>query len=119
MLKRFIATNILLLGAASTTAGVLKQGVWVPSSCGSREEAPFIDTSNADAYNASVKAINAWQKTASAYDDCLVKEANTDSAVIVKTVTDEQGKLKEIVKKINDELNTGREFLDQKRKGSL
>lgn len=118
MLKRFIAINILLLGAASTTAGVLKQGVWV-SSCGSREEAPFIDTSNADTYNASVKAINAWQKTASAYEDCLVKEANTDSAIIAKTATDEQSKLKDIVKKINDELNTGREFLDQKRKGSL
>ncbi|WP_394754213.1 hypothetical protein [Crenothrix sp.] len=119
MLKRFLTTTVLLLGTASTTAGVLKEGIWMPSGCGPRQEAPLIDASTADAYNASVKAINDWQKLASAYDDCLVKEANVDSALIAKMATDEQSKLQETVKKINKEINAGRELLEHKRKGGL
>ncbi len=120
MPKQLITALVLLLSVASSTAGVLKEGIWIPSGCGVRQEPPFIDTTTVDSYNASVKAINEWQKTAKAYDDCIVKEANADSAVIAKSATEEQGKLKEIVNKINNDLNTGRELLEQRqRTGSM
>jgi hypothetical protein len=113
MLKQIITAGILLLSATLSTAGELKNGIWIASTCGNRQEAPFVNANTLDSYNASVKAINAWQLTAKTYDDCLINEANADSALIAKTATEEQGKLKEIVNKINADLNAGKVQLEQ------
>jgi hypothetical protein len=117
MLKRILMASILLTCAASPIAGELKDGIWVSGTCGIRQEAPLINAGTLDSYNASVKAVNEWQLATKVYDDCLVKEANADSALIAKTATEEQDKLKEIINKINAELNAGRAQLEQSRAG--
>lgn len=114
MLKRFVVTVVLSFSAVSATAGDLKEGVWIPSACGSRQEPPVVDVTTIDSYNASVKALNEWQRAIKVYDDCLVKEANTDSAVIANTAKAEQGALKAIVDKLNNDLDAARATLEQK-----
>lgn len=112
MLKRFLLFSLFYVGTCQ--AGSLQGGTWQPSNCGTSPEPPTVTANNIDFYNASVKAINEWQQAAKTHDDCTVKEANADSALIVKTVTDQQAKLKEVVNRLDNELKAAREKLEKK-----
>ena len=117
MLRRIMLGGLLWLTVAPVMAGALKDGAWVPSGCEKTMDPTVVDTTSADSYNASVKALNAWQQTAQAYDDCVVKEANADAALIAESVKVGQGKVKELMTKINKQLDDGRALLQQRGVG--
>lgn len=64
--------------AATAQAGVIVSGTWAPAGCGPKPEPPQLSLSNADAYNASVAAVNTYRQAIRPYVDCVVKEANAD-----------------------------------------
>lgn len=114
MTKRlfFIAAT---LGIAHTAAaGTIANGTWAPSGCGTEPTVPVIDASSVDTYNQSVKAINDWQQKATAYNGCLIKEANTDNALIANIANDEQARLRSNMEKIQAEATAAKEKLDKK-----
>jgi hypothetical protein len=114
-----IFSFVLSLLALSASAGALKDGIWLPSNCGIRPIPPVIDTTSLDNYNASVTAVNEWQKTVKDFDTCLVKEANTDAALVSDTAKSEQATLKQIAEEIKNKLEVGRQELQQSRGGIM
>lgn len=115
MLKQLIILNLLVC-SPSAMAGVFKDGAWLASGCEAPPAAPVIEANTVDSYNASIRAVNDWQRLAKAYDDCIVNEANADSALIAKTATGEQGKLKDKIQNIDSELAAAKAKLGQKAK---
>lgn len=108
-----IAAPLLLLSISSVEAGSLSNGAWQPAGCGNKPEAPSIDSSDADAYNKSVANINSWQQKARDYFECLVKEANTDNAIIADSANQAQAKYREAVEKISADANAAKKKLDK------
>ncbi len=108
----FFAASLSLGISLAADAGVLNNGSWSPSGCGTRPEAPVIDSTSADAFNHSIKMINAWQKQIQTYHDCMVKEANADAATINRAATAEQAQINEASEKLNADANVARTKLD-------
>jgi hypothetical protein len=79
---------------------------------------PVIDSSSAEAFNKSVGTINEWQKQLQAYNDCMVKEANADSAAIGKAATAEQARINEAIEKVNQDATAGRQRVEQRSTSS-
>jgi hypothetical protein len=115
MFNRYVIISLLMCSTASVTAGVLSKDTWVASGCEKPQDPPFIDASSLDSYNTSITATNEWQKTAKSFDDCIVKQANADGVIITDSVKAEQTKMKDIINKINRDLENGKAFLEQKR----
>lgn len=109
----FFAASFALAAAFTANAGVLENGSWSASGCGAMPETPAIDSSSAEAFNRSVGAINAWQNKMQVYHDCMIKEANADSLTINQAATAGQGRINEIVEKINAEVAAGRKKVEQ------
>lgn len=105
--------SFALATALTANAGVLENGGWSPSGCGAMPETPVIDSSSVDAFNKSIGAINAWQEQIQVYHDCMVKEANADSAAINQGATAEQARINEAVEKVNSEAAAGRQKAEQ------
>lgn len=114
----FFAASFALAAAFTANAGVLENGSWSASGCGAMPETPVIDSSSADAFNRSVGAINAWQKKVQVYHDCMIKEANADSAAINQSATAGQGRINGIVEKINAEVAAGKQKVEQSQNAS-
>ncbi|MGZ5050171.1 MAG: hypothetical protein ACXWF8_09180 [Methylobacter sp.] len=114
MTKRLFFIAATLFTAHSATAGTITNGTWAPSGCGSEPAVPVIDQSSVDAYNQSIKAINDWQQKATAYNSCLIKEANTDNGLIANIANDEQTRLRSNMEKIQAEATAAKEKLDKK-----
>ncbi|MGZ8184463.1 MAG: hypothetical protein ACXWT1_21170 [Methylobacter sp.] len=114
MTKQLFFTAALMLTAVSGTAGTIANGTWLPSGCGAEPVVPVIDQSSVDAYNQSVKAINDWQQQATAYNACLIKEANADNALTANSANDEQARLKAAIAKIQAETAAAKAKLDEK-----
>jgi len=108
----FFAASLSLGISLAADAGVLNNGDWSPSGCGTRPEAPIIDSTSADTFNRSIKMINAWQKQMQAYHDCMIKEANADAATINRAATAEQARINEVSEKLNANANAVRNKLD-------
>jgi len=112
MMKTVFSTVSLMLVAVSGTAGTIANGAWSPSGCGDEPAFPSIDQSSVAAYNQSVQAINDWQQKAHAYNDCLIKEANTDNSLIANAAKAEQARLRAAIEKIQAEAATAKAKLD-------
>lgn len=90
MNKLHFFTLALLLVGATANAGALKNGKWTTSNCGAMPDVPALDDSSVDAYNNTITATNMWQQQATAYLDCMVKEANADNNAIADAANKEQ-----------------------------
>lgn len=95
-------------------AGTLMNGGWSPTGCGDKPAPAALDLSSTDAYNRSVKAVNAWQEQAQNRLDCLIKEANADNAAIAKTANDEKAQFRAAIDKINADAQTAKTKLEGK-----
>lgn len=92
-----------LLFSTNLTAGTLVDGKWKPEGCGDHPGVPAVDTSNAYTYSSSVHNVVSWQESAKAFNECMVKEANADNALIIKSAKEEQQRSRAILEKINAE----------------
>ena len=108
----FFAASILLGISFAANAGTLNNGSWSPSGCGTRPEAPVIDSADAEAFNRSIKLINTWQKQIQAYHDCMVREANADASAINQAASGEQAKINAASEKLNADANLARNKLE-------
>jgi hypothetical protein len=108
----FFAVSISLGISFGANAGALNNGSWSPSGCGARPEAPVIDSTDADAFNRSIKLINTWQKQVQAYHDCMVREANADASAINQAASAEQAKINSASEKLNADANLARNKLE-------
>lgn len=113
MTQRTFLTMAILLAAVSVgTAGTITNGSWSASGCGPEPVAPAIELSSIDAYNRSIKAINDWQTKAHAFNECVIKEANADSALISKTANDQQSRLRSVFDKIKNDMDAAKAKLE-------
>jgi hypothetical protein len=113
MIQRTIFTMAILLAAVSVgTAGTITNGVWSASGCGTEPVAPAIEQDSIDAYNRSIKAINDWQVKAQAFNECEIKEANADSALIAKTANEQQSRLRSVLDKIKNDMDAAKAKLE-------
>lgn len=95
MLKRILFLVVMLISPLSIViAGTISNGVWLPSACGAEPSPPVFKQKSIEEYNDSVKLINEWQLKANAYNNCLIKEANIDNALIAKSANEQQSKLR-------------------------
>ena len=114
MIKRLFFTVTMMLTTLSGMAGTITNGTWSPSGCGAEPVVPVIDDTSVDAYNQSVKAINDWQQKATAYNDCLINEANADNLLIANSANDEQARLKAAIEKIQADTSAAKTKLGKK-----
>lgn len=108
----FFTAAISLSISFGANAGTLNNGSWSPSGCGTRPEAPVIDSTNAEAFNRSINLINTWQKQTQTYHDCMVREANADASAINQAASAEQAKINEASEKLNADANLARNKLE-------
>ena len=108
-----LAASAALATTFTASAGILKDGSWSPSGCGTMPEAPVIDSSSAEAFNQSIGKLNDWQKQIQTYHDCMVKEANADSSAINQAATQEQARINEAVEKMNKEVTAAKKKVEQ------
>lgn len=111
MLLLFAA--VVLAAAFPAHAGVLQDGKWSASGCGGMPETPVVDSSSAAAFNQSIGKINTWQNGIKAYHDCMVKEANADSAAINSTATGEQTRINKAMEEVNAAAAAGKQKLEK------
>ena len=113
-----LTSPAILAVAFAVNAGTLDNGNWSPGGCGTLSEAPAVDSSNVDAINKSIAAVNEWQKQVQSYDECMIKEANADTATIANSANAQQTRYREASQKINAEAAAGREkFSNQSSPG--
>lgn len=86
--------------AANAHAGTVTEGVWAPTTCGPKPEAPALDLKSADDYNRSVSGVNAYRQNIRTYVDCVIKEANGDIQAVTKAATATQKAAREANEKI-------------------
>ena len=110
-MKRIIllASPAMLAVTFAVNAGTLDNGNWSPSGCGKLSEAPAVDSSSIDTINQSIAAVNEWQKQVQSYDECMIKEANADTATIANSANAQQTQYREASKKVNADAAAGRE----------
>jgi hypothetical protein len=75
---------------------------------------PAIEKSSVDTFNNRVKVINEWQQKATAYNTCLINEANADNALIAKMANEEQSRFRVAIEKIRTYTDAGKAKLDKK-----
>ncbi len=114
-MKRQIATAtvIALASVLESSAGTLANGQWKPADCGIQPAAPVLDSSSVEAYNASLKEIRDWQQKAQGYNECVVREANTDNAAIAEAANAEQVSFRTAVERIGAEATAAKARLDR------
>ncbi len=103
MKHSIFACIFMLLIYASSNAGTLADGTWLPNECGEKPVAPSIDASSVDGFNRSLETIRVWQERANEYNTCLIEEANADIALIAETANEEQEKFQVEVDKISQD----------------
>lgn len=104
---------LLAQAISSAQAGNLASGSWTPKNCGVKPNLPAIEDSNVEAFNKSVAAINTWQQQAKVYFECLVKEANTDNAIIADTANKEQAEYRKSVEAIGVAADVAKKKLEK------
>ncbi|EIC31524.1 MULTISPECIES: hypothetical protein [Methylomicrobium] len=106
--------SLILAIPLCVNAGTLANGKWSLADCGNKPEVPAIDQTNVEAFNRSVAKINTWQQQAKAYYECLVKEANTDNAVIADTANAAQAEYRATVESIGRQADAAKKKLESK-----
>jgi hypothetical protein len=115
MNRHTILILMVWLTAISTgTAGTITNQVWTPSGCGTEPIAPAIESDSIETYNKSIKAINDWQVKAQAFNECVIKEANTDSALIANSANAQQKRLRSVLDKIKTDMDAAKTSLEKK-----
>lgn len=71
-----LSLGALSLGVLGTPLAAHAEGAWTAQSCGAEPQAPSIDTSSVDRYNASIDRASAYEKAARTYNSCVAREAN-------------------------------------------
>jgi hypothetical protein len=99
---------VLCLVSLNAQAGNLMNGQWQAANCGQKPPSPTINTKSVDAFNQSIKDINAWQAKAQEYYNCIVKEANIDNQIIATTANSAQDEFKNEVNRIQKEAEAGK-----------
>ncbi|MBK8816151.1 MAG: hypothetical protein IPN42_11945 [Methylococcaceae bacterium] len=99
---------VLSLVCLNAQAGNLMNGQWQAANCGQKPPSPTINTKSVDAFNQSIKDINAWQAKAQEYYNCIVKEANIDNQIIATTANSAQDEFKNEVNRIQKEAEAGK-----------
>ena len=112
-MKRIVLLAVPITFAVmfAANAGTLNDGSWSPSGCGAMPEAPNVNSNNVDSLNRSITAVNDWQKQLQTYDECIIREANADTAAISSAANAQQVRYREVSAKINAELVAGRDKL--------
>jgi len=109
---RLLILTATLTGAMHANAGTLANGHWSTAICGNKPDSPVLDQSNIEAFNKSVAKVNAWQQQAKTYYECLVKEANTDNAIIANSANAAQAEYRATVEKIGKDAEAGKKKLE-------
>ena len=114
--SRAAAVSLIALGAGaasfSAEAGGFANGVWSPSGCGAKPEAPALSLKDVDAYNNSIAAIDTYRKSVQPYLNCLTQEANADIQAISKSANASQ----QAAKEANEKIQADAKLADQKFK---
>lgn len=105
------ATIVMVSAVFTANAGGLTNGTWTPSGCGTRPQAPTIDSTSVSTYNRSITEVNDWQKQMQIYHDCVIREANSDIAAINQAAAAEQARINQASGNLNADLNRGRDKL--------
>lgn len=109
----FFSGSIALATVLTANAGTLENGTWSASGCGKMPDTPVVESGSVDAFNRSIATINDWQKQIQTYHDCMIKEANADSAAINKAANSEQTRINEALEKVNKEAAAGKQKVEQ------
>ena len=122
------ALTAIALGSAglgTTQAGSLDTSGWHASHCGANPgAAPEISSKNANAYNKSIKALQAWQDASKTYTNCLVAEGKADQQAIVSTMNAKMSGFNEDSKELSAESNAALQKVNggngrSRRRGAL
>lgn len=117
MIKPAIVYLVALFGLMplphAADAGTLSGGHWSAAGCGQEPVPPAIESSNADAYNRSLKRVREWQQKAQAYNNCVVQEANGDNEAIAKAANAQQARFKAAVNEIQTKATEIKAKLDR------
>lgn len=110
-MKRIVlfAAPVMLAVTFAANAGTLNNESWSPNGCGAMPEAPAVNSNSVDTINQSIAAVNDWQKLLQAYDECMIREANADTAVIADSAKAQQTQYRGASEKITAEVAAGRE----------
>lgn len=99
---------------SAAQAGELHNGEWTVTACGDKPQPPAVNVQDAESYNQTVNAINQWQTQANAYYECLIKEANQDTAAIAGKAKQEQSGYQQTAEGIAATLDSARKKLDNR-----
>jgi hypothetical protein len=115
MIKKLFAiiTIIVLNIGLPVHAGSLANGQWHPANCGLKPPSPPITATSVEAFNQSIKDVNAWQTKAQEYYNCIVKEANVDNQIIATTANSAQQEFKNEVSRIQKAAEAGKAKVEQ------
>ena len=111
--KTFMAAIIIVITGSVSTAGTISNGTWTANACGIEPELPVIKQDTVETYNQSIKTINEWQKKANDHVNCIINEANADSAIIAKTAKEQQNKFRAAAEKIKLATDAAQAKLDK------
>jgi len=111
--KTFMAAIIIVITGSVSNAGTISNGTWSPNACGIEPELPVIKQDTVETYNQSIKKINEWQKKANDHINCIINEANADSAIIAKTAKEQQNKFRAAAEKIKLATDDAKATLDK------
>lgn len=99
------------LSIGSAHAGVMSNGFWEPTRCGTRPVAPNINSSNKDTFNESQKFVKLWAQKIQDYDHCYISELNTDMAAMRSMAQSEQAQTQSEFDRMNgDSKNANHQF---------
>ncbi|QWF71674.1 hypothetical protein KEF85_04140 [Methylomonas paludis] len=115
MKSTILLINLMLISTYPLAqAGTLTSTDWTPANCGTKPQSPSIDGHDVSSYNQSVKALNEWQQQARIYYECLVKEANTDNAIIAESANRQQNEYRQNFENITSTIDAAKQKLEKK-----
>jgi hypothetical protein len=76
-----MAAGLAAWGGAAQ-AGVLSNGIWEPTKCGSRPVAPSVNSSSPEATAQSMKFAQLFADKIKEYERCFIAELNADMAAL-------------------------------------
>ena len=74
--------RLKILVCLALLAPLTARADWTPSGCGTLAKPPSYELTSREAYNDAVEQVKAWQRTARAYSDCVLKAAHADQTTI-------------------------------------
>ncbi len=111
-----LSIAVLGLAAGSAFAGTTTNGVWTPSGCGTEPTPPTIDTTSEAGFNKSLDADEQFRNKSKEYNDCLFKEATTDSTAVSAAAQGEKDRRAAALAKLDADIKTGMDQFGKKKK---